>query len=83
MLGEAHTRFLYQKMGKWLEQITGGAWVTLAVEDVRESAGVQSTATYIGSRQGMVDQWEELRLIFKLLTREKSSEGVWISRDSW
>ena len=38
-------------------------------------AGVQSEAAYIGCRNGMVDKWVALRLIFDVCTREKGYRG--------
>ena len=40
---------------------------------------MQSVATYIFCRQGMVTQWVELLPIFEVCTREKGCEGVGVS----
>ena len=76
----AHTGFLQQIMGNWELQNTDGAWVTPSSGELREAAGMKSTAIYIGYRQGMLAQWVALHPLLKVCTREKVYEWGGVTR---
>ena len=61
-----YTGFLQQITGKRERKNPDETWVTLVVGEVMGEAGMQLAATYIGRRQGTVDQWVALRRIFEV-----------------
>ena len=69
-----HTGFLQKIMVNRARKNPDGAWVTPAASAFLEASGMQSEATYIGSRQGVVSQWVEMRPIFEIYARDKYYE---------
>ena len=65
----APTGLLIQITGKQARRDPDETWVTLAVGEVMGASGMQSVATYIVRRQGMVSQWMVMIPIFEVLTR--------------
>ena len=58
-------------------------WDTLADGEVLREDGVQTSATYIGRGQGIVEQWVDLHPIFEVCAQEQGFEEGWWRRRPW
>ena len=52
-------------MGNKARRNTDRTWETTVTTEVLRVSGIQTSAIYIGRRQGIVDQWVALRTIFE------------------
>ena len=75
--------FLCQVMRMKAKIQKDGSWRKLASDRVPQEAGTQPLQTYIYRRQANVEEWVDLRAIFKYDFYETCYEGGGSLRDPW